>query len=282
MVKRTSVRFHHLLASSVQGVTESEPRSSSRVGLVCCCQGLGTTRTSVVGPSASPGTSRGSKGHSCRPAHSTGVQSATLPRRRSPETACSGSAAVSVKKWLVKRRAVILLLEPAPRRAADIPLVRFQPGPAEMQLALGVGTAPVLCRDPASSFQWPRCSGHPPFPPIGAAQRAAVLALGALGVCVCVWGMLCVCPCLACCWLRSSLPSRRRLLLAPVVFLALLWLSPGHLSAFLFSAPRPADALPPFEGAPLVRRGSVAQTRLLFPAAESCQPWLPSQKAAPV
>lgn len=46
------------------------------------------------------------------------------------------------------------------------------------------------------------------------------------------------------------------------------------------SDPQQAAALPPSEGAPLVRRGCAAQTGLLFPAAESCQAWLPSQKAA--
>ena len=44
--------------------------------------------------------------------------------------------------------------------------------------------------------------------------------------------------------------------------------------------PRWADASPPSEGAPRVQRGSAAQTRLLFRAAQSCQAWLSSQKAA--
>lgn len=60
-----------------------------------------------------------------------------------------------------------------------------------------------------------------------------------------------------------------------------LLLSPGHLSAFSCLLPsRLMPCLPPFEGAPLVQRGCAAQMRLLFPAAESCQPWLPAQKAA--
>lgn len=43
-----------------------------------------------------------------------------------------------------------------------------------------------------------------------------------------------------------------------------------------------AASSPPSEGAPLLQRALVAQTPPLFPAAESCQPWLPSQKAAQV
>lgn len=102
MVKRTSVWFHPLPASYASGVKASEPCSGSRVGLVCCRQGLGTTRTSTGPARWDPlllqGLLEGAKGTSCYPARGTGVQSATLQRRRSPGTVRSGLAAASMKK----------------------------------------------------------------------------------------------------------------------------------------------------------------------------------------
>lgn len=95
--------------------------------------------------------------------------------------------------------------------------------------------------------------------------------------------MLRICPCpWASLALVAPLASSNKALassLGPVVFLIPLSLKPRASVCISFSDPQQADALPPFEGAPLVQRGSVAQTHLLFPAAESCQAWLSSQKA---
>lgn len=116
-------------------------------------------------------------------------------------------------------------------------------------------------------------SEHPQFPRARCAAALAHLALSDRGCCV------------------SACAQEPGLLLAASTNKALAsshscGLSHSPLTkpraSVCISVPHPqqADALPPFEGAPLVQRGSVAQTRPLFPAAESCQPWLSSQKAA--
>lgn len=96
--------------------------------------------------------------------------------------------------------------------------------------------------------------------------------------------MLCICRCpgaLLAAGCTACFPRTRRLLLSWSCGLSHSPLTkPGASVCISVSDPQQADALPPFEGAPLVQRGSVTQTRLLFPAAESCQAWLSSQKAA--
>lgn len=177
MAKTTNVWFHRLLASYAQGVKASEQCSGSWVGLVCRCQGLGTTRTSTGSAGWHPlprqGLLEGAKGTSCYPACGTGVQSATLRRRRSAGTVCSGLAPANMKKRLAEQRAACLPPEPAPCCGVEgAPLQQrslFMLRQALLTCSLLLGTVPVLCCNPASCFEWPWCSEHPQFPPVSAA-----------------------------------------------------------------------------------------------------------------
>lgn len=118
-----------------------------------------------------------------------------------------------------------------------------------------------------SMLWWARCFVCPDAQSILGAPCAALVAQGTPSICA--WGAAGALNKR----LFSSIPVLTPFSLSPLA-------RPRASVCVSVSDPQQADALPPSEGAPLVRRGHAAQMGLLFPAAESCQAWLPSQKAA--
>lgn len=144
---------------------------------------------------------------------------------------------------------------PCPQRGSPAPCPQRGPW---LPVPKGVLLVPI-------TLWWAHCFGFPDAQSIPGAPCAALVAQGMPSSCA-----------------RGAAGAlNKRLFAFPSPSSRLAPSLPSHGPVCVpVSDPQQAAALPPSEGAPLVRRGCAAQTGLLFPAAESCQAWLPSQKAA--
>lgn len=203
-----------------------------------------------VGPSASPGASKGSKGH---------LFLSSPRHRRSECHAAEKEIPWDVKRRLAKHRAARLPPEPAPRRGAPGARLRRRSPLFTLRRTLLRCRARSWCGDRA---------GAPPraflLRRVAAVVRASSVPTGFGSLTRCGRGSLspgrrggdAVPLCLACCWGRSSLPRTRHSLLSRSRALSRSPLAkPGASVCVCVSDPRQAHAVPPFEGAPLVQRG---------------------------